>query len=135
MELTEILREKSFWVATTIGTIALSIIANLLTPVIRSLFSKSSGRLSDIIIKKKVEEEHFLEKLLKNESESVNYKIDLVIQLLWSVLIQVFALISILEIPFGFFLGVLLTVVNLVFIKESLRLQRLLREAERRKKK
>jgi len=135
MELTEILREKSFWVATTIGTIALSIIANLLTPVIRSLFSKSSRRLRDIINKKKVEEEHFLEELLKNESELVNYKMDLVIQLLWSVLIQVFALISILEIPFGFFLGVLFTAVNLVFIKESIRLQRLLREAERRKKK
>ncbi len=133
MEIEEIVREKSFWVATTIGSIVLTIIGNLLTPVVRSVGSRLSRRLAAGISERRKAENGFVERLVGDEGELLRSKMDLVTQLLWSVLIQLMALMCILRIPFGILFGGVLTLANLVFIGESLRLQRLIRDAEKRK--
>ncbi len=87
MSLSEFLQEPAFWIFSTLGSLLLSILANLLTPYINSFLSKLSRSQKTKTEKKRL---NFLNEVVSvstNSNNILNYKMDAIFNLLKSIFI------------------------------------------------
>lgn len=80
MENLEFLKEPVFWVLTTIGSIALSIIANLVTPKIQKVLAKNSQQKKETLEAKNRETLRKVLKIQLSDTYRTSWQIDAVLE-------------------------------------------------------
>lgn len=80
MENLEFLKEPVFWVLTTIGSIALSIIANLVTPKIQKVLAKNSRQKKEALVAKNRETLRKVLKIQLSDTYRTSWQIDAVLE-------------------------------------------------------
>lgn len=124
--------KSAFWVMTLLGSITLSIIGNLLTPTIRRLLSRFSSVYKIKADKQRERYEIILDFLREDNGRIYILKMDVLHQLLWSIMIQSFALTALLAVDgwVGKLIAVILTIINFKFLSDTIGLFSKVRGAE-----
>ena len=130
MELSELLRSSLFWIASTTLAIIISIAGNLLTPAVERLVARFSRTVSQRRTARKEVVDRFVAYLAADAQRIVSTKIDVLHQLLWSILIQTFAFSAIAsDLGILTIFGALLTGDNVHAMRESIQLYGYARDA------
>lgn len=119
MQLIELIKEPVFWVISAIGSILLSVLANLVTPYVSSTLAKKFATRKIKTEIKKQELINEVQHVSSNQNLIINYKIDAAYWLLRAVMLMALGTILISfsrYLPFGSLIPV---IIASVFIARS----------------
>jgi uncharacterized membrane protein YraQ (UPF0718 family) len=96
MDLQELIDQRAVWIASALGAILLSVLSNLITPFFKAFLAKLSTRVRERQTQKKKSMGRAIEALRQDSTLLLNWKITVLQQVLWEVLLQLFAISGIL---------------------------------------
>jgi len=125
VDINELFKEEFFWLFTTIGSVFLSVVSNLVTPFIRS-------KISSVKKKNKDYDSKIVSYLKKDKNKRIMLRLDVIHQLLWSILIQAFTVSIILADRggVGSLIGIFMTILNIYFMNQSISMYRYIKLSE-----
>jgi hypothetical protein len=128
MDWQEQVQQPVVLILSTLVGIFIGVLGNLITPLVKDLLAKLSTRIRDRQTKKKRSMGRAIEALRQDSTLLISWKITVLQQLLWEVLLQLLAISAILL--GGNIAGVLATLLNIVLINRTFDLFKVVYAAE-----